>query len=269
MGLPAALGRAIDGPVVDCNSSTNAGVQEPARLVSMEVVGPQAIHILAQDMLSSKSFDYHPSKFSLSWKLRPFPDYSAALEPLAALALIGIGLRAHTLVQGPTAPPVRAFLDVTCGTGTVAAAAKYCKADWPVLAGDVNPTMSQRCKANLEAAFAGQTCDLAAGPPDGPFAGIGIRRWDATKRWPLPCLDDVKPDGAGLLVASNLPWGKALDLQVEAAKDVARCLAREFPKATLVLIAPEEIRRNCEGWLTVLFSEPVGKKATLLVGRGV
>lgn len=96
--LPMAISRSIHGPIMDRNSSTS-NVEEPASLVILEVVGPRRMHILAQDVLSGRRFDFSPSLFCSSWRLRPFPDYSAALEPLAALALIGIGIRTHALLQ--------------------------------------------------------------------------------------------------------------------------------------------------------------------------
>lgn len=167
-----------------------------------------------------------------------------------------------------------AFLDVTCGTGTVAAAAKYCVSTWQIFAGDVNPTMSKRSLSNLQAAFPGQAYELLDEPSTSdPSPGLGVRQWDATNPWPIPSRACVAhgssggDSGDGLLVASNLPWGKSLDTQVEAATQVARCLAANLPRATLCLIAPEEVGRNCSDWFQVLHSAPAGKKAVLIVGH--
>ena len=239
--MAAQLGRAIGGPVHEATDSDVA-----ARLVTVQVVGREDLFLLARDSLSFDGF--RPTEFGLAWRARPFPDYSAALEPLAALAMLGLGLRVHRRLwsQDPVA-----FLDATCGTGTLAAAAKYCKSDWPIYAGDVNPTLVRRAKCNLEAAFPSQTFELelekekagkAAKPgqrPIQPVPGIGVGEWDATERWPVPAMA-VGSSGQGLLVASNLPWGKNLKCQVEAATQITRCLARSFPGATLCLVAPEE-----------------------------
>lgn len=246
--LAAGLGRVISGPIVESSQST--------RLVSVEMINSQGQHVLAQDLLRRDCFD--PTAFGSIWRSRPYPDYSAALEPLAALALLGLGLRVHHRITGRE-PKV--FLDATCGTGTVAAAAKYCIKEWRIFAGDVNPTMSKRSLANLVAAFPGQAYELGE---ETKTPGIGVRQWDATKPWPIPC--GVQE---GLLVCSNLPWGKSLDTQVEAANQVAKCLAESLPSATLCLIAPEELGRNSSDWLRILHSAPVGKKAVLIVGHGI
>ena len=56
-------------------------------------VGREDLFLLAQDDLG---FDaYSPTEFGTSWRARPFRTYSAALEPLAALAMLGLGLRLH------------------------------------------------------------------------------------------------------------------------------------------------------------------------------
>lgn len=259
--LAAALGRSISGPLVP--EATEAS--EVARLVTVEMIGLEGLHILARDASATKQRSFNPSDFSCRWRLRPFPDYSAALEPLAALAMLGIALRLHHRRVGKE--PL-AFLDVTCGTGTVAAAAKYCLSSWPIFAGDINATMSSRAKVNLGTAFPGQAYELLEGASSGPSPGIGVRQWDATRPWPVPGVPGIL-DGEGLVIASNLPWGKSLDYQVEAATQVARCMAKQFPKATLCLIAPEEVGRNCSDWLQVMCSAPAGKKAVLIAGHGV
>ncbi|CAK9116060.1 unnamed protein product [Durusdinium trenchii] len=252
--LAAGLGRVISGPIRPSPDETDRHAS--ARLVTVEMINSEGLHFLAKDSLGRQSFN--PTAFGSIWRSRPFPDYSAALEPLAALALLGIGLRVHhRLGREP-----RAFLDATCGTGTVAAAAKYCVSAWPIFAGDVNVTMSKRSLANLAAAFPGQAYELLdEPPPTDPLPGIGVRHWDATNPWPIPARAGLGEGGEGLLVASNLPWGKSLDTQVEAATQVARTLSATLPRATMCLIAPEEVGRNCSDWFKLLHTAPVGKKA--------
>ena len=260
--LAAGLGRVISGPIRPSPDETDRHAS--ARLVTVEMINSEGLHFLAKDSLGRQSFN--PTAFGSIWRSRPFPDYSAALEPLAALALLGIGLRVHhRLGREP-----RAFLDATCGTGTVAAAAKYCVSAWPIFAGDVNVTMSKRSLANLAAAFPGQAYELLdEPPPTDPLPGIGVRHWDATNPWPIPARAGLGEGGEGLLVASNLPWGKSLDTQVEAATQVARTLSATLPRATMCLIAPEEVGRNCSDWFKLLHTAPVGKKAALIVGHGL
>eukprot|EP00438_Fugacium_kawagutii_P020703 Skav225259 [mRNA] locus=scaffold4099:24562:29819:+ [translate_table: standard] len=259
--LAASLGRLISGPIADKQEN-----ESETRLVTVEMINSEGLHFLARDCLRFNRFN--PSAFGSIWRSRPYPDYSAALEPLAALALVGIGLRVHHRLAGKDP---HAFLDVTCGTGTVAAAAKYCVSAWQIFAGDVNPTMSKRSLANLLAAFPGQAYELLDEVSSSdPSPGIGVRQWDATNPWPIPARAQGEGfDGDGFLVASNLPWGKSLDTQVEAATHVAQSLARHLPRATLCLIAPEEVRRNCSDWFHVLHSAPAGKKAVLIVGHGI
>ena len=266
--LAAGLGRSISGPMAHGDGEHKSG--NVAHLVTVEMINSEGLHFLARDSLADRH-GFNPASFGSIWRSRPYPDYSAALEPLAALALLGIGLRVHHRLTGRDP---HAFLDVTCGTGTVAAAAKYCVSTWQIFAGDVNPTMSKRSLANLMAAFPGQAYELLDEPSSSdPSPGIGVRQWDATNLWPIPARAhaagaDGGKDGEGLLVASNLPWGKNLDTQVEAATLVAQCLAQTLPCATLCLIAPEEVGRNCSEWFHLLHSEPVGKKAVLMVGHG-
>ena len=278
--LAASLGRSISGPMIpmipmiqgDRDESTEStAATESTRLVTVEMINSQGLHFLARDSLDRHGFNqFNPAVFGSIWRSRPYPDYSAALEPLAALALVGIGLRVHHRLTGKDP---HAFLDVTCGTGTVAAAAKYCVSTWQIFAGDVNPTMSKRSLSNLQAAFPGQAYELLDEPSTSdPSPGLGVRQWDATNPWPIPsraCVANGSSGGDGLLVASNLPWGKSLDTQVEAATQVARCLAANLPRATLCLIAPEEVGRNCSDWFRVLHSAPAGKKAVLIVGHGI
>ncbi|CAE7782536.1 CPY1 [Symbiodinium sp. CCMP2592] len=259
--MSAQLGRAIAGPLRETGCPEDAA--DTARVVTVQIVGREDLFLLAQDDLGFDAFS--PTEFGTSWRARPFPDYSAALEPLAALAMLGLGLRLHQRLWSE-AP--RAFLDATCGTGTLAAAAKYCQKDWPIFAGDVNPTLARRARINLEAAFPKQTFELTE-PSEKPVPGIGVREWDATEPWPIPATAAVSSTGRGLLVASNLPWGKNLKCQVEAATLITRCLARSFPDATLCLVAPEEVARNCDGWFRTVFTEPVGKKAALMLGHGI
>ena len=273
--LAASLGRSISGPMIPMiqadrdESSEAAEATESTRLVTVEMINSQGLHFLARDSLDRGFNQFNPAVFGSIWRSRPYPDYSAALEPLAALALVGIGLRVHHRL---TEKDPQVFLDATCGTGTVAAAAKYCVSTWQIFAGDVNPTMSKRSLANLQAAFPGQAYELLDEPSTlDPSPGLGVRQWDATNPWPIPsraCAANGS-SGDGLLVASNLPWGKSLDTQVEAATQVARCLAANLPRATLCLIAPEEVGRNCSDWFRVLHSAPAGKKAVLIVGHGI
>ena len=232
--LAAQLGRAIAGPLLEAGGPEDRA--DAAHVVTVQIVGREDLFLLAQDDLGFEAFS--PTEFGTSWRARPFPDYSAALEPLAALAMLGLGLRLHQRLWSE-AP--RAFLDATCGTGTLAAAAKYCQKDWPIFAGDVNPTLARRARINLEAAFPKQTFELTE-VSEKPVPGIGVREWDATEPWPIP--PTVSSTGRGLLVASNLPWGKNLKCQVEAATLITRCLARSFPDATLCLVAPEEVWQN-------------------------
>lgn len=267
--LAAGLGRSISGPIAHGDGERKS--RNVAHLVTVEMINAEGLHFLARDSLADRH-GFNPASFGSIWRSRPYPDYSAALEPLAALALLGIGLRVHHRLTGRDP---HAFLDVTCGTGTVAAAAKYCVSTWQIFAGDVNPTMSKRSLANLMAAFPGQAYELLDEPSSSdPSPGIGVRQWDATKLWPIPARGHAGAggadgkDGEGLLVASNLPWGKSLDTQVEAATLVAKCLAQTLPSATLCLIAPEEVGRNCSEWFHLLHSAPVGKKAVLMVGHG-
>ena len=261
--LAASLGRVISGPILPSQAETSG--DRSTKLVTVEMINSEGLHFLAKDSLGRHS--YNPTAFGSIWRSRPYPDYSAALEPLAALALLGIGLRVHHRLKGKEPG---AFLDATCGTGTVAAAAKYCVSDWPIFAGDVNATMSSRSLVNLSTAFPGQAYELLDEPNEtDPSPGLGVRHWDATNVWPIPARAGVGAGGEGLLVASNLPWGKSLDTQVEAATQVARTLAESWPNATLCLIAPEEVGRNCSTWFQLLHSAPVGKKAALMVGHGL
>ena len=235
--LAAQLGRAIAGPLNEAGTGIAAGDEPLTKLVTVQVIGTEDLFLLGRDVLTFDSFS--PTEFGLAWRARPFPDYSAALEPLAALAMLGLGLRVHRRLW---ASPPLAFLDATCGTGTLVAAAKYCVKEWRIYAGDVNPTLAKRAAVNLEAAFPGQVYDLTARTESQPAPGIGVREWDATQAWPIPSAAGVGGAGQGLLVASNLPWGKNLKCQVEAATQITRCLARSFPSATLCLVAPEEAR---------------------------
>eukprot|EP00439_Symbiodinium_sp_Y106_P000953 s781_g1.t1 len=255
--LAAQLGRAIAGPLLEAGGPEDRA--DAAHVVTVQIVGREDLFLLAQDDLGFEAFS--PTEFGTSWRARPFPDYSAALEPLAALAMLGLGLRLHQRLWSE-AP--RAFLDATCGTGTLAAAAKYCQKDWPIFAGDVNPTLARRARINLEAAFPKQTFELTE-VSEKPVPGIGVREWDATEPWPIP--PTVSSTGRGLLVASNLPWGKNLKCQVEAATLITRCLARSFPDATLCLVAPEEVARNCDGWFRTVFTEPAKDPMAQLKAR--
>ena len=178
--LATQLGRAIAGPIQACDVADPVAATP---LVTVQVIGTEDLYLLAEDVLSFDSFN--PTEFGRAWRLRPFPDYSAALEPLAALAMLGLGLRVHRRFWS-NAP--FAFLDATCGTGTLAAAAKYCVKEWKIFAGDVNATLVQRARINLEAAFPGQAYELADNmgnpPPDpggsfveisGTFTGVPIK----------------------------------------------------------------------------------------------
>jgi len=149
-----------------------------------------------------------------------------------------------------------------------------------VCAGDVSERMARRTAANLDKFFAGDVLfeEASAGADgDAPMAPdpmqcqhIRVRHWDATKRWPLPSSCAEAAEGAGMLVAGNLPWGGSLAGKEEDAAEIVLCLAREFPQATLCLIVPEIVRQDCvdSGSLWILHQAPVAKKAALLVCRG-
>jgi len=292
--MPAALARVIDGPLKEpLDNAWTEGLERtspseelqptPARLLVLQVVTPERLFVLAEEQPLPAS-GLCQVEFCARWKARPHPDYSAALEPLAALALVSLGLCIHRALHGE----VRAFLDPSCGTGTLAAAAWHCRAGNAVLAGDVSEVMSRRSAANLEKLFPdsvsrldlsskcggiderdGDIADGGAGAGS-PLRAIGVRQWDATTRWPLPQSAGVPADGTGLLVAANLPWGGSLHGQEEDAVRIVRCLAQELPQATLCFIAPQILAEECSSgsWFTLLHQVAAGKKAVVVIGRG-
>lgn len=283
--LPAALSRVISGPLIELSDSSDRDSKPHAgdagsahaRLVVLETFGPTRF-LLAEDL-----YQQQPSPtqdFLSSWRLRPFPDYSAALEPLTALAIVNLGLLVHGARHVSQSASV--FLDPTCGSGTVAAAARYCRgAAWTVFAGDVNKKMAEKTRANLEAVFPGEVRELDSPDGDSEYAKdvgavpsqnclIGVRQWDATVCWPLPSLAGLGATGAGLIVAANLPWGHAIRGREDDARRILLNLIDAFPQATLCLIISETLRRECMQWpsLHTLHNEPCGKKAALLIAHG-
>mmetsp|Transcript_122907 Transcript_122907/g.319609 ORF Transcript_122907/g.319609 Transcript_122907/m.319609 type:complete len:356 (+) Transcript_122907:2-1069(+) len=299
--LPAALARVISGPLLDHASdaeAANGSSCHASRLVVVETVGPSRF-LLAEQRPLFASHLFVPERFCDLWRSRPFPDYSAALEPLAALALVSIGLRVHGMLNGVGAHRPGAVLDPCCGTGTVSAAVCYCMGSWrpPLFAGDISERMARRTSTNLEKFFPGDVafveeapdhptelaapvgtsdddCGSGAAPRGMRSSPIRVRHWDACQRWPLPALRGATSPsaegGRGLLVVGNLPWGGSLAGKEEDAAGIVRCLAKEFPLATLCLIVPEVVRQECldAGSVHILREAPVGKKAALLVLRG-
>eukprot|EP00931_Biecheleriopsis_adriatica_P048582 TRINITY_DN28081_c0_g1_i2.p1 TRINITY_DN28081_c0_g1~~TRINITY_DN28081_c0_g1_i2.p1 ORF type:complete len:458 (-),score=57.06 TRINITY_DN28081_c0_g1_i2:209-1582(-) len=129
--LPAALSRVIKGPLVQPSSegcsdlATRRSKCEAshARLLVLETHSPRCFLLAEERPLPGGAETFRAALFRDCWRKRPCPDYSAALEPLAALALVTLGLRAHRAVHGTGSAPIAAILDPSCGTGTVAAAA--------------------------------------------------------------------------------------------------------------------------------------------------
>lgn len=295
--LPAALARVVKGPLLEvppdnfrCDSAEQRDPSQDrrVRLVVLESTMPVTreapsgrLFMLAEDRPLPSSHAFCSLRFCNTWRARPFPDYSAALEPLAALALVSLGLRVHASLQRKDQRPERpaTFLDPTCGTGTLAAAARYCVPELQVFAGDVSGEMTRRTGANLEKTFLGSAAERLDGDVAAISARCGnkdrvaefwIRQWDASHRWPFPSFACAGTDGSGLLVASNLPWGRSLGGQEEDAARIVQCLASEFPRATLCLIVPWALVQEAteQGWLQVIHAVPAGKKAAILIARG-
>lgn len=259
-----------------CESSTDTTGLSPAKLVILQTTAPERFFLVEQPAQASAQA-FSSGTFCETWRNRPFPDYSAALEPLGALAIVSVGLRIYQLhTEFEMARPV-VFLDPTCGTGTLSAAARHCGDSWTILAGDFSERMAYRARTNLEAVFpdSEHLClddgeDSAVVHNAAGASMIGVRHWDATQRWPLPQLPGLSENGGGMIVTANLPWGKNIRGQDESAAGVVQCLSAEFPCALLCLIMSESLRQTClnQGWLHILHEVPVGKKAVLLFARG-
>eukprot|EP00927_Polykrikos_kofoidii_P019204 TRINITY_DN18953_c0_g1_i1.p1 TRINITY_DN18953_c0_g1~~TRINITY_DN18953_c0_g1_i1.p1 ORF type:complete len:772 (+),score=130.48 TRINITY_DN18953_c0_g1_i1:57-2318(+) len=296
--LPAALARVIggrllpqyevshgkDGEAQDSNLGATSGACV-RRLVIVETSSPTSF-LLAEDCPPSTGRSFESTLFCDTWRRRPFPDYSASLEPLAAMAMLSVGLRVHERIYGSERPPA-VFVDPACGTGTLPAAARFCRgASWAVMGGDVNRTIIGRAAANLTSLFPGAHCvfgedelrghnrDASQCPEYEGCPEILLRHHDASQgRWPVPSLPGLRDDGADILVAANLPWGHAVAGKEEDAAGIVRSFARLMPGAVCCFIVAEALRIECtagpEPLLEVLHVEPVGKKAALLVCRGV
>ena len=182
-------GLSRDGP--DANGAAlvvgrSDAVLSPSKLVILKVATPDRF-FLAEERNSRCSSSFSPTVFCDAWSSRPFHDYSAALQPLVALAVVTIGIRVHQMRDERHLFPA-AFLDPTCGTGTLAAAALFCGgSSFRVLAGDVSDKMAVRARKNLQTCFPQQLPDPS--PEDVP---VCVRQWDATHPWPLPALPGVQ-----------------------------------------------------------------------------